>query len=76
MKILHTGDIHLDSAFSRPDSVGASSRRDELRKTFTRMMRYARENGIDMILIAGDLFEDSFISRETIAMMIREFSAF
>ena len=76
MKILHTGDIHLDSSFSRPDAKGAQSRRDELRTTFIRMMRYARENGIDMILIAGDLFEDSFISRETLAMLIREFSAF
>ncbi len=76
MKILHTGDIHLDSSFSRSDVGSASSRRDELRTTFIRMMRYARENGIDMILIAGDLFEDSFISRETLAMLIREFSAF
>lgn len=76
MKILHTGDIHLDSPFSRLDAARASSRRDDLRTVFVNMMRYARENGIDMVLIAGDLFEDKFVSRETIAMMIREFSAY
>ncbi len=76
MKILHTGDIHLDSPFSRLDAAHAQSRRDDLRTVFVNMMRYARESGIDMILIAGDLFEDRFVSRETLSMMIREFSAY
>lgn len=76
MKILHTGDIHLDSPFSRLDAHRAEARREDLRATFKAMMQYARENGIDMILIAGDLFEDKFVSRETVAMLIREFSAF
>ncbi len=76
MKILHTGDVHLDSPFSRLDAAHAAARRDDLRAAFVRMMRFARESAVDMILIAGDLFEDTFVSRETTAMLSREFSAF
>ena len=50
IKILHTGDVHLDSAFSGLDSRHAEIRRNELRAAFTSMMTYARANGIDLLL--------------------------
>lgn len=75
IKILHTGDVHLDSPFSSASSSVSEVRRNELRATFSSMMTYARMNGIDLILIAGDLFDNNFVSRETVALLIREFSA-
>ena len=76
IKILHTGDIHLDSAFSGLDSRHAEIRRNELRAAFTSMMTYARANAVDLLLIAGDLFDGSYVTRETVALLIREFERF
>lgn len=76
IKILHTGDVHLDSVFSGLDSRHAEIRRNELRAAFTSMMTYARANGVDLILIAGDLFDGDYITRETLALLTREFERF
>ncbi len=75
MKILHTGDLHLDSPFAGFDISRAERRRRELRETFSRMMRYANEAAVDMVVIAGDLFDSAFVTRETVALLCREFSA-
>lgn len=76
IKILHTGDIHLDSAFSRLDSRHAEIRRNELRAAFTSMMAYAKLCGADLMLIAGDLMDSEYVTRETAAMLCREFETF
>lgn len=73
IKILHTGDIHLDSPFSSLDSRQAEVRRNELRAAFTSMMTYARMNSADLILISGDMFDAEFITRDTLALICREF---
>ena len=73
LKILHTGDIHLDSPFARLDARKAEIRRSELRAAFSAMFSYARTNGVDMILLAGDVFDRDFVTRETLAWMLREF---
>lgn len=75
MKILHTGDLHLDSPFSGLDISLAATRRRELRQTFSSMMSYARTEGIDMVIIAGDLVDSTFVTRETIALLIKEFAS-
>ncbi len=74
LKILHTGDVHLDTPFSTLDPSHAEIRRNELRGTFTSMLHYARTENFDMILISGDLFDAIFVTRDTIAMIKSEFS--
>ena len=69
IKILHTGDVHLDSPFSRLDPRRAEMRKNELRATFASMMDFAKKNAIDIILIAGDLFDGEFATRETVALI-------
>ena len=76
IKILHTGDIHLDSAFSRLDSRHAEIRRNELRAAFTSMMAYAKLCGADLMLISGDLTDSQLVTRESAAMLCREFTTF
>lgn len=73
LKILHTGDIHLDCPFSSLDTKQAEIRRNELRAAFTSMMMYARMNQVNLILVAGDLFDNRFATRETIALIKSEF---
>ncbi len=75
LKFLHCADIHLDTPFSLLDIEQSELRRAELRTTFSSMMCYIRENDIRLALFAGDLFNNSFVTRETIVLMQREFAA-
>lgn len=75
LKILHTGDFHLDSPFAGLDSEAAALRRRELRETFCAMMEYARTAEVDMVLIAGDLFDRRFATAETLGLICKCFSA-
>ena len=76
IKILHTGDIHLDSPFSGLTPRLAETRRNELRAAFTSMMAYAKMNSVDLMLIAGDVFDGEFVTRETLTLLCREFENF
>lgn len=74
LKILHTGDIHLDSPFARLDARRAQQRREEARASFCAMLAYARKSGVDLILMAGDIFDREYAARETVELLVREFS--
>ncbi len=76
IKILHTGDIHLDSPFSGLSPRLAETRRNELRAAFTSMMTYAKMNNVDLMLIAGDVFDSEYVTRETLMLLCREFEKF
>ncbi len=75
VKVLHCADIHLDSAFSLEDAAKAEIRRSELRGTFTSLMSYAKMNEVDLVLMAGDLFDREFVTKDTVSLMIKEFAA-
>ncbi len=74
LKIIHTGDIHLDTPFSGLDERRAEIRKTELRGAFSSLMTYVRLNAIDILLIAGDFFDRGFVTRETVAIVLREFA--
>ncbi len=74
IRILHCGDLHLDSPFSALTHAQSEVRRKELRETFTYMMNYARSENIDLVLIAGDLFDSGFVFRDTLSLLSARFS--
>lgn len=77
MKILHMGDFHLDSAFSGFSKEEADKRRAELRDCFVRVMKLAKDRGVSLVLISGDLFDTPFCSsatRNAVFGAIREFA--
>lgn len=76
MKILHTGDLHLDSAFHSLSERQAEIRKNELRAAFTSMMTYARMNDISLALFAGDVFDSAYATRETLSLLAAEFARF
>ena len=66
MKLLHCGDLHLDSALSANlDSDKKKQRKGELLSSFVQMAEYAAEHGARAILIAGDLFDGSYVTKRT-----------
>lgn len=63
MKIIHCADLHLDSKMTTNLSrEQARERKKEILRTFTRMVDYAVDNGVRVILIAGDLFDTRAVS--------------
>lgn len=63
MKIIHCADLHLDSKMTANLSKDkAKERKNEILRTFTRMVDYARHNGVSVILIAGDMFDTRNVS--------------
>ena len=73
VKILHTADIHLDSPFTLEDASRSRARRSELRAAFASMMSYINTSGVRLCLIAGDLFEYEYATKETVSFLIDEF---
>lgn len=59
VRVLHTADLHLDTALgaSLPGGL-ARRRREELRETFDRITGLARERGVEVLLVAGDFLEE------------------
>ena len=67
VKILHCADLHIGAAESFL-GARAESRQAETLITFEKIINLAKENAINILLIAGDLFnsnnvEKSFVDR-------------
>lgn len=72
VKILHTSDIHLDSPFPLSDPEKGSRRKEELRETLHNTVTFAIENGIDIFIVSGDLFDIEFVTAKTMEFFISE----
>ncbi len=57
MKIIHTADIHLGSKINSFPKEVSIARKEEVRNSFKRMVEFANQNGVEAILISGDLFD-------------------
>jgi exonuclease SbcD len=73
MRILHTADWHL------ADRLGRIDRTDDLRRAVERVGDYCRQERIDVLLVAGDLFSElagTEALRETIRHLQEVFAGF
>ena len=67
MKILHCADLHMDSPMeTHMTHEQAGQRNAEILKSFQRMTKYAEDENIRLILIAGDLFDGKRVTRRTV----------
>jgi DNA repair exonuclease SbcCD nuclease subunit len=66
MKLMHMADLHLDAKMETGLSPArARERRVELLMTFSRAIDIAASEGIDVVLLAGDLFDTARVSEKT-----------
>lgn len=75
MKIIHTGDLHLDSPFSSLDPSSSEKRRGALRAAFSSLVILAKTEKVDLFLIAGDLFDDECITKDTINAVVKDMAS-
>ncbi len=75
IKILHCADLHLDSPMAALGITKAELRRNDLRAAFTALTLSAKMNKVDFLIISGDLFDSEFVTKDTIALLKREFES-
>ena len=71
VKILHAADFHLDSPFRALSPELARARRSEARENLVRLANFANAQRVDLVLLAGDLFDSGEIYRETAETLVR-----
>ncbi|MBE5956925.1 MAG: DNA repair exonuclease [Lachnospiraceae bacterium] len=72
MKMIHCADLHLDSKLNTHlTGEKRKERRAEIINSFWRMIQYGENHHVEAILIAGDLFDTSFVS-ETVIRSVRQ----
>lgn len=65
VKILHTADLHLGSF-----RTGVKYGKGEIENTFLRIINLCKDEKVDFLLIAGDLFDTPFVPAEDAARII------
>ena len=65
VKILHAADLHLDSPFQSLSDAKAAQRRREQRQLLGDIVQLAEHENVQLILLAGDLFDSAMSYYET-----------
>lgn len=65
LKIIHCADLHLDSVFSYLKEEQSRCRREDLKSAFIKTIDAVKVNNADMLIISGDLFDETHVSRHT-----------
>ncbi len=71
LRILHTADLHLGSSFRGLGKLGKQLRKAQS-KTLSNIINLAKEYSVDIILIAGDLFDSNQISRDLLHFTLEQ----
>ncbi len=70
VKIVHTSDVHLDS---RGDEAAADGFRSRAERAFAGVVDTALAEAADVLLIAGDLFDNNRVDDSNIEFVYRQF---
>jgi DNA repair protein SbcD/Mre11 len=68
VRFIHTSDLHLDTSFSGsgfPSRLG-DRKREAIRSVFRRIIDDVHGREVDLLLIAGDLFESNLVTQDTV----------
>jgi DNA repair exonuclease SbcCD nuclease subunit len=72
IRLLHLADAHLDTAFEGRTEALRKRLRASLRAAFERAVDHAVEAPVDVVVIAGDLFDDDRLSFATEAFLVTQ----
>ncbi len=76
VRVLHAADLHLDSAFGALTAEQARQRRAESRRSPERLVEWANDHGVQLLLLAGDLFDGGELRGDTAPLLARALGAF
>lgn len=70
LKLVHTSDVHLESYFG--EDRARSEERSRAERAFRRVVDLVREEGADLFLIAGDLFDSNRVEGAAVELVWKE----
>jgi DNA repair protein SbcD/Mre11 len=75
VKVLHMADTHLEWPFvsAGGDGPRGRMRREELKAVFAGIIDLAAREGVQVLLAAGDLFEEAHVTRATVKFIDDQF---
>ncbi len=65
MKFIHCADLHLDSKIETLPTEKSKIRREEIVRTFERLVEFAKLNSVTAVIIAGDMFDTKRVTVKT-----------
>ncbi len=74
VRIIHTSDLHLDCRLNNFSLEKSKIRRQELKSSFEYIFKIY--NNADVVLIPGDIFDNSSFSKGTVALLLNIFQTY
>jgi len=73
IKVVHTADLHLGAPCrGLPPSIGRQRRKDYM-QTLAKISEICKEEQTDLLLIAGDLWEEQYVTRPLVDFVADQF---
>ncbi len=72
VRLLHTADVHLGAKFLGLGDKGAAQR-EQIRASFRKLISQAITENVDIVLIAGDLFDANQQPRMNVDLVVEQF---
>lgn len=73
IKIVHAADLHFDTPFKDVGEMQSKINKEELKEVFINIINFCKKESVDILLLAGDIFDNFTISKETIYFMENTF---
>lgn len=74
VKIIHSGDFHFDSPYiGFPAEVGKIRSMEQL-SAFKNLIEYTKNEKADILILAGDIFENEYVSYKTVEFLKSSFA--
>ena len=72
MKFVHCADVHIGMEFAL-NRIKSKQRKVEILQSFLRIIEYCRDEAVDILLIAGDLFDSENVE-DSVVKQIKDAS--
>lgn len=72
IKILHFADVHFDTPFSEGGNEFSQGRKEDIRETFSNILERAKNESVKIILIPGDFFDNTTLTKTTLEFIKRK----
>ena len=73
IKIVHCADIHFDTPFKDVDERQSKINKEELKEVFCNIVNLCKSNRVDILLLAGDIFDNLTLEKETLYFLEKSF---
>ncbi|PRR79136.1 metallophosphoesterase family protein [Clostridium vincentii] len=73
IKIVHTADLHFDTPFKEVGEVQSKINKEELKEIFMDIIHLCKNESVEILLLAGDIFDNYTLNRETLYFIEKAF---